>query len=144
MTDEAASPSELFQLDRATCLTLLTTQHVGRLVVAGDEPAVVPVNYLVVDGVITFRTAPGTRADEAEPGLVMFEVDMLDERTRSGWSVVVHGRLMSRSPDETPPPVDTWAPGDRDHWMTVTVDVVTGRLLRGAVDASSHRSGGYL
>jgi hypothetical protein len=74
----------------------------------------------------------------------MFEVDMLDERTRSGWSVLVHGRLTSMSPDQTPPPVDTWAPGDRDHWMTVTVDVVTGRLLRGAVDASGHRSGGYL
>jgi hypothetical protein len=68
MSGDVACPAELFQLDRATCLTLLTTQQIGRLVVDGAERAVVPVNYLLVDGVIALRTAPGSRADHAEPG----------------------------------------------------------------------------
>ena len=48
---DADRPAEMFQLDRATCLTLLRTQHVGRLVIGGDEPAVVPVNFTAVDEV---------------------------------------------------------------------------------------------
>jgi hypothetical protein len=39
--------------------------------------------------------------------------------------------------------VDTWAPAVRDRCITVTCDVVTGRLLRGALDSSSDRVGGY-
>jgi hypothetical protein len=92
VSSDPASPGELFQLDEATCLALLTTQHVGRFVVGGADPTVVPVNYQLVDGAIT----------------------------------------------------DTWAPGVRDRCITVTCDVVTGRLLRGALDSSSDRVGGYL
>ena len=110
---DGTGTSELFQLDRATCIALLTTQHVGRLVVEGDRPAVTPVNYRLVDGVIMFRTATGSRADRATLHAAMFEVDMFDDRTRSGWSVLVRGALAPTSADETLP-IDTWAPGDRD------------------------------
>jgi hypothetical protein len=37
----------------------------------------------------------------------------------------VRGRLMLMSPEEMSPPLATLAPGDRDRWMTITVDVVT-------------------
>ena len=144
MSGEEATTSELFQLDRAFCLTLVSTQHVGRLVVGGDEPVVIPVNYRLVDGVITFRTEAGSGADRAAGRAAAFEVDMFDERTRSGWSVVVRGALAVVEPNDTTDLVDTWAPGARDRCMTVTVDVVTGRLLRSASDGADDRAGGYL
>ena len=96
-----APPSaELFQLDRATCMALLGTQDVGRLVVVEDgEPRVIPVNYAVVEGSIVIRCDHDRRTSIAGP--VVFEVDLLDERTRSGWSVIVRG------------PPRTWTPRDR-------------------------------
>jgi len=137
-------PAELFQLDRNTCLTLLTTQCVGRLVLPGDEPTIVVVNYAVDDDLITFRTEAGSRAARAEPRPVLFEVDMVDTRTHSGWSVIVHGQLTPRRPDAPPVELDTWAPGDRDQWMSVTVDAIAGRLLRGPVTDRGHAVGGYV
>ena len=141
MSGGPASPSELFQLDPATCLTLMTTQHVGRLVVLGPASGVMPVNYRLVDGEIIFRTEVGSRADEAAGQAVMFEVDMFDDRTRSGWSVLVRGRLIATSPADPSLTVDTWAPGDRDRWMAISAEIVTGRLLRGAVEPTSHPEG---
>jgi nitroimidazol reductase NimA-like FMN-containing flavoprotein (pyridoxamine 5'-phosphate oxidase superfamily) len=136
-------PAELFQLDRSTCLALLGTHHVGRLVIGGSEPAVVPVNYRLVDATISFRTTHEGRAGRPSPDPVLFEVDMFDERTHSGWSVIVRGRLLASTPGTGAVAVESWAPG-RDRWMAVPVDEVTGRLLRGAVDAPVHPAGGYL
>ena len=144
MSADPEPTAELFQLDEATCLSLLTTQHVGRLVVGGDDPTVVTVNYLLLEGVITFRTEAGSRAEQADRQPVLFEVDMFDDRTRSGWSVLVRGRLATAPLDQTPTSIDTWAPGVRDRCITVTCDVITGRLLRSAPDTSGDRVGGYL
>ncbi len=141
---EPERPAELFALDRSTCVALLGTQHVGRLVIGGDDPAIVPVNYTAVDGIVTFRTQAGSRADGPVPQPVMFEVDMFDQRTRSGWSVVVHGRLLPMPAGADTVEVASWAPGPRDRWMIVPVEAITGRLLRGAVDAPTHPVGGYL
>jgi hypothetical protein len=74
----------------------------------------------------------------------LFEADMFDERTHSGWSVVVAGRLVVRPPDLDPVAVQTWAPGERDQWLAVTMDTLTGRLLRGEVEAPPRAEGGYL
>jgi len=135
---------ELFQLDRWTCFALLTTQHVGRLVIGGDEPYVVPMNYSVTDGVITLRTSPDTVAATTGARRVAFEVDMFDDRTHSGWSVVVHGRLVALPSDADHVGVESWAPGGRDHWMIVPIDGITGRLLRGSVDRRDADAAGYL
>ncbi len=137
----------MFQLDRATCLTLLTTQHVGRLVVGGADPneaVIIPINYTAAGEVITLRTDATSRAAASATQGVAFEVDMFDERTRSGWSVVVRGRLEPIADHEPRAHVETWAPGERDQWMMVLVEAVTGRLLRGAVTGLTHHNGGYL
>ena len=144
MTTDVDRPAELFLLDRPTCIALLTTQHVGRLVFGGGEPSVVPVNYRSVDGVITFRTRAGSPAGESASGPVVFEVDMFDERTRAGWSVVARGALRCAPEGEPAAALESWAPGARDQWMVLTVDTVTGRLLRGAVAGDSHAAAGYL
>jgi nitroimidazol reductase NimA-like FMN-containing flavoprotein (pyridoxamine 5'-phosphate oxidase superfamily) len=143
MAGEPAVPPAMFQLDRATCLTLLTTQHVGRLVFGGDDTAIVPVNYVVVDGHVMFRTERASRAGCADQTPVLFEADMVDARVRSGWSVVVHGTLDALPDTARRPLLDTWAPGVHDRWMTITVETVTGRLLRN-VPVPSSSSDGYL
>jgi|HigsolmetaAR202D_1030399.scaffolds.fasta_scaffold30754_2 hypothetical protein len=136
--------AELFELDPATCRTLLRTQQVGRIATGGSEPRVVPVNYVLVDDVVVFNTdetaAVTTRIGER----VAFEVDMIDHRTRSGWSVVVHGRLHVPSTDPFTPPPPRWAPGARTRTLGITVEVLTGRLLRGAVGSPLDPPAGYL
>ena len=76
-----------------------------------------------------------------------FEVDVLDEATRSGWSVVAHGRISTRllgEPGDSWPPVNSWAPGDHDCRLTLVIDTMTGRLVRGPVVASASSDGAYL
>jgi hypothetical protein len=135
--------AELLALDRATCMALLRTQLVGRLVVPGDDPRVLPVNFVVADDSIVVHVAVGSAVDSAAGQDVMFEVDMFDERTRSGWSVLARGRLVvpSEPPDVAVVP---WAPGPHDRTMLVTLETLTGRLLRGAVEGSERAPGGYL
>ena len=135
--------AELLALDRSTCMTLLRTQPVGRLVVPGDDARVLPVNFVVADDTIVISVEVGGTVDAAAGRDVLFEVDMVDDRTRSGWSVVVRGRLTvaSEQPAATAAP---WVPGPHDRTMLVAVDEVTGRLLRGAVEALDRPPGGYL
>ncbi len=45
---------------------------------------------------------------------------------------------------EPQPEVDTWAPGPKSRWLRITVDEITGRLLRGEVPASWVNSDAYL
>jgi hypothetical protein len=136
--------AELFELDPMMCRTLLRTQHVGRLVTAGVDPHVVPVNYVVEDHFVVFNTRAGAVAIERVGEAVLFEVDMFDDRTRSGWSVVVHGNLRRPPPDLDVGSVETWAPGERPQMLVVAIETLTGRLLRGAIDAPIDAPSGYL
>src|SRR5438309_11933612 len=77
----------------ADSLALLRTEVIGRIgVVSGGRPEIFPINYAVCGEGILFRTAAGTKLTAAIDGPVVFEVDRIDAATRSGWSVVVHGR----------------------------------------------------
>jgi nitroimidazol reductase NimA-like FMN-containing flavoprotein (pyridoxamine 5'-phosphate oxidase superfamily) len=54
---------------------------------------VLPVNYVMDGQDPVFRTARGSKLSAAEgQNVVAFEADDYDERTRSGWSVLVNGR----------------------------------------------------
>lgn len=135
--------AQLFQLDPIMCRTLLRTQHVGRLATTGADPRLVPINYVVADEWVVFDTASDADAVARVGEAVLFEVDMFDERTRSGWSVVVCGRLQVPPPD-LEAAVDTWAPGAGQRRLVISIDALTGRLLRGAVEAPADRPAGYL
>jgi hypothetical protein len=134
--------AELFALDEVMCRTLLRTQPVGRLVVTGPTPRLLPVNFQVTDDTIRFRTVTDGAAARAAGQVVMFEVDMYDDRTCSGWSVIVRGHL--RCADDASPDVTTWAPGERELTMLIAMESSTGRLLRGAVPATIGSDAGYL
>ena len=64
-----------------------------------DEPlpgAVLDAPWLVTspDGEhVVLQTGPGSKLTASRGQLVCFEVDAFDRETRSGWSVVVRGRL---------------------------------------------------
>jgi hypothetical protein len=77
-----------------SCLELLTTVPVGRVSFFADgEIAVLPVNYVMDGQDPVFRSARGSKLSAAEgQNVVAFEADDYDERTRSGWSVLVNGR----------------------------------------------------
>ena len=145
-----ARSAELFQLDASTCLALLGVHHVGRLIVPGDDPYVIPLNYTAADGAVVFRTERRPVIEDVIDRSVVFEVDMFDDRTKSGWSVVVRGRardvtLESSVDSESRGAIpQTWAPGDRDYVIRIDPERVTGRLLRGAVNPISIDERGYL
>ena len=67
----------MVELGPAECIALLGSVQVGRVGVTIDAlPAVLPVNFVVWNGSIVFRTVPGTKLDAAAAGdVVAFEVD---------------------------------------------------------------------
>src|SRR5689334_11964326 len=86
MTSQGA---ELAVLDAAECRRLLATRRIGRLGLGGDRfPLILPVNYALDGDVIVVRTDSPRILAAADHGRVAFEVDEIDERARSGWSVV--------------------------------------------------------
>jgi hypothetical protein len=132
---DKVSPAELLELDRATCLALLMTQHVGRLVTSGTPPAIRVLNYTAFEHVVMFRSDPGPNVDAIIDTPVVFEADMIDARTRSGWSVVVHGvaRDVSDHLDGfalAGARVEPWVAGPKNRWVGITIEQVTGRRLR--------------
>jgi uncharacterized protein len=130
---------ELVELDRSACLALLATQHVGRLIVEAAEPVVRVVNYTAFEHTIMFRSDPGPHVDALVEHSVVFEADMVDERTRSGWSVVVRGVARDVSAQlagfgQSGANVEPWAPGPKSRWIGISIEEVTGRLVRGEHD----------
>ncbi|MFE2374525.1 helix-turn-helix domain-containing protein [Streptomyces sp. NPDC059398] len=135
-TGQAAYHPELRTLSVEERGELLSTHGVGRVAVSTrDGPAVIPVNYVVVDGEISYRTAPGTVAAEAAGQEVAFEVDHIDEAMSRGWSVNVVGTART-VPDGTAAedlarhaPTTPWAGGDRPLWLTIAPTRTTGRRI---------------
>ena len=128
---------DLHELGPSECRARLGEHQLGRLVVvAPDGPHIIPVNYALVDETIVFRTSPFTLvAMHAPNASVAFEVDHLDQLTRTGWSVLVRGRT-SRVLDRDQishirriwEPVP-WADGTRNLYIRLTPTQVTGRRI---------------
>ena len=120
------------------CFILLGQQTVGRLVYEDDlGPAAVPVNYAVAGHDIVFRSENGSKIRALREHRVAFEVDHVDDATRSGWSVLVRGsseevelervpELLRRIDGHVPLP---WKQGIHTLWVVITPETVTGRRL---------------
>ncbi|HKY66579.1 MAG TPA: pyridoxamine 5'-phosphate oxidase family protein [Acidimicrobiales bacterium] len=119
------------------CRALLRADDLGRLaIVDGGTPAVFPVNYVVDGDAVVFRTAAGTKLSAGTRHPVAFEVDAIDRGRRTGWSVVVTGRLEEVTHFDAATldrvqalPVDPWAGGDRPHWMRLVPTRISGRRI---------------
>lgn len=122
-------------LSHHECVQLLTGAQVGRVVFTmAALPAVVPVTFAVHEDAVVMCTAAETRlAAAADGGVLAFEIDELDPRTRTGWSVVVTGvaklvadPLMSSRLHGIVAP---WAPGHHDVFIRLPLTVVSGRRI---------------
>ena len=124
----------LTELTEAECLELLATRQVGRLAYCDqDGPLAVPVNYVIHDGNVLFRTSPHTSLGQHAPSAaVAFEVDEIDDFTQSGWSVLLRGTAELVEDVHDLPPEDrpvSWAEGARTLFVRVPGRSITGRRL---------------
>jgi uncharacterized protein len=124
------------ELAEVECRKLLTERHLGRVAIPDfGGPVIFPVNYVFDRGLVVFRTDKGSKLDAAtERESVAFEVDAIDEATRTGWSVVVRGILA----EITDPadlarlrslPLYPWAPGEKARYVRVRPLKISGRRI---------------
>jgi hypothetical protein len=128
----------LIELERRECLELLATKSVGRIAyAAGSGARILPVNYILVDDCVIFRTvANGEIYRYALNTNCAFEIDETDEFFESGWSVVAVGRLDLATEDNfaqmrygrVPEP---WAGGNRSMFVRLLCEHVSGRRVIG-------------
>ena len=123
-------------LDTASCRRLLASATIGRVgISAGAVPTVLPVNFVLTEDGIVFRTGRGTKLEAAIGGaMVAFEVDDIDPVSHSGWSVVVTGSARELSAlDDLERlrslPSARWTPGRADRYVCISTDVITGRRI---------------
>ena len=122
-------------LTQAECWQLLAGQPVGRIgVTTRTGPEVYPVNYVVEDEAVLFRTDPGGKlASLTGSPAVCFEIDHVDTEARTGWSVLVKGPARQLHPNEREQaaglPLDYWAVGPKPHWVRIDPTEVTGRRI---------------
>lgn len=141
MTDagagEASEPT-MHVIASEECYRLLATHEIGRLGVnAQPYPLLFPVNYAIDGTTLVIRTHAGTILGAAEHANVTFEVDEIDRRTRSGWSVLVRGQaeevgerhrseIVARTQAAG---VEPWAPGEKGHWLRLITHGISGRRI---------------
>jgi len=131
-------PPVVTKLMPAECHRLIAAGGIGRIAFCTTSgPAVLPVNFAVVAGTIVIRTAEGSAVDGHADEQVAFEVDYLDEALSQGWSVLVRGRahrvahpaelkIVRRDAAIWP-----WPGGDRDVYIRIIPDTITGRRVEG-------------
>jgi nitroimidazol reductase NimA-like FMN-containing flavoprotein (pyridoxamine 5'-phosphate oxidase superfamily) len=138
--DQDGATPELVEIDVEQCLRLLEETPVGRLgfITEIGNPMILPVNHIIDDGDVAFRTAVGTKLDVAERlagNTVVYEVDNYNIERETGWSVLVKGTIA--------PAVDAvriahldrighhvWSDDpERDRWLLVVPEEITGRRI---------------
>jgi uncharacterized protein len=122
-------------LDRASCVQLLGSAHVGRIALSmGAIPVVLPVNFTMLDDDVLIRTALGSKLEAAATNAVVaFEVDKFDAIYHCGWSVLVQGFATEiTDPAELDrarqAPLTPWS-GVNGHYLRVETQIVSGRRL---------------
>jgi hypothetical protein len=130
------------ELTKDECFGLLAGQRLGRVVLVDDRgPIALPVNFLLDQHTVLFRSDEGTKLEVASRGgRVGFGVDGVEEATRTGWSVLVRGEAAEvTDPAELARvrrlPLSPWAPGAKSRYVRILPTVLTGRRIVLAEDA---------
>src|SRR4051794_22660399 len=120
-TFEPLSADECWEMIGVAALT-----SVGRVGFGAPEgQQILPVNFAVARRSIVVRTSESSMLHRLGTGVdVAFEVDHLQPAHRTGWSVLVHGRMWPvQQPDEVVADdllhLHPWAAGDRDCWVRI-------------------------
>ena len=135
---EPEASEKLVALAEAECVRLLRSHDLGRIALVDPKvhPLIFPVNYVFDEGVVVFRTGPGTKLDLVAGVPVTFEIDGWAPNAGIGWSVLVKGIAH----DITNPrdrlermhrwPVRPAAPGVKEHWIGIWPTEITGRRFQ--------------
>ncbi|GII95509.1 pyridoxamine 5'-phosphate oxidase family protein [Sinosporangium siamense] len=134
--DALPEPVELSPED---CLRLISPGGIGRVAFAGQGGLVIlPVTYKIHEGVVVFRTRRGGAMDrdlrtgvEGVDFKIAFQVDHTDEAAQQGWSVLIQGAIHHLPEGERLSDVEPWAGGDRDLYITIHPQTITGRHISG-------------
>jgi len=124
----------LVELSDDECWQLLGSGVVGRIAWnRAGRPFVIPVNF-TVDGttIHIHSSAYSTLVREVDDSQVAFQVDDIDDTTRSGWTVVAQGRAETRYPGPRTSPgptVDVWPEGSKAVTIVIVVAEISGRRL---------------
>lgn len=126
------------KLSADQCLELLWTRDLGRIaLVIGDQPEIFPVNYAVDRSIVVFKVAPGTKLSLATNRRIAFEVDELDSRAGTAWSVMIKGTVLDVTTSKDPftaflrtAGVSSAPPGDHPLWMAIYPSEISGRRFR--------------
>src|SRR5262245_10043588 len=140
---------EILPFDR--CLQLLATVPVGRVSFFADgEIVVLPVNHVMDGHDPVFRTSRGSKLSAAEgQNVVAFEADGYDERTMTGWSVLVNGRAHAIYEEAEIQRLcrlglRPWVTAvDRPFWIRIRPTAVSGRQTPGLEAAEQTRDAGF-
>jgi len=132
-------------LDEAECQRLIAAGGVGRIGYTGRfGPTVLPVNYVLHDETIVFRTGQHSPlGEDLRTGIehaeskVAFEIDELSPAMREGWSVLVQGsaHLVDSEAERASIVglgVEPWAGGEKELFVRVLPTRITGRRIRRA------------
>jgi uncharacterized protein len=129
MADDIAPVSILSQTE---CWDLLSSMSLGRLVTSVDgQPEIFPVNFVVQQRTILFRTAEGTKlVSTAINNNVLFEVD--NHNVAEGWSVIVKGIARSQRTDDEIAEAEKaqllpWIATVKPHYVRIRPMSITGR-----------------
>jgi nitroimidazol reductase NimA-like FMN-containing flavoprotein (pyridoxamine 5'-phosphate oxidase superfamily) len=138
---DGGADTRLDPISREECIDLLGVHEIGRVAFfAAGSPQIRPVNYAIDGDEVVFRVDEGSMLRWISGGAVAFEVDGYDVSERTGWSVLVQGQAEEVSIYESRAmrarlselALYPWAPGEKQHWVRVTMPAVTGRrIMRG-------------
>ena len=129
------------ELDEDTCLQLISRGGIGRIGYTGRFGLVMlPVNYVLRDGAVVFRTAEhGPLDEDLRTGIdgadykVAFEIDDIDLAGRQGWSVLLQGPAHHVTDAGRDAAVQAGvlalAPGERELFVRIVPSRITGRRI---------------
>jgi len=125
---------DIEKLAKSECWEFLRGQVVGRLAVVVDgHPDVFPINYVVHNGSVIFRTADGTKLHGSVSHTpVAFEIDGYNTSTEQAWSVVLRGRAQELEPmtglaEAKALTLEPWQAGGKNHLMRINTLNLSGR-----------------
>lgn len=130
--------SSITVLTERECRELLETTTVGRVAfVNADGQQLLPLNFVVIDGVVYFRTGVDSSLAELAAGMpdVAFGVDYHSETTRDGWNVTLGGTTSAVENADTIDHVsnhsrlDPWPPGERTLVIQIVPRAINGRRV---------------
>lgn len=124
----------LIELPRARCDELLRDTRWGRLaIVNGGWPTIRPILYSYDGESLLFRTKHSARFSADTLTAATMEIDEADRDGAWGWSVIVEGTALDvtatlgTAAAPYPPALSRpWAPGQKDQWVRVNTDRVSG------------------